>query len=132
MQALRDHAAATNPLMSIPSNFSSTTGDWQLATHFCRFQWLHGGSVKNTAVTDVDSLLHKLSREQKRMAQLNNAQLILLSHKPKKENECAARNSLSDVSRHRCQTGSGTRAQEQFQVAKLQFDGAIKEIERTQ
>ena len=52
--------------------------------------------MKNTVVTDVDNLLRKLSREQKRMTQLNNAQLTLVTHDLKKANECAARNSLPD------------------------------------
>ena len=70
----------------------------------------HGGSVKHAVVTDVGSLFRKFSREQKRMAQLNNAQLILLSHDLKKENECDTRNLFPYVTHHCCQTGSRTYA----------------------
>ena len=89
----------------------------------------------------MDSLLRKLSREQKRTAQLN-AQLTLLEHDLKKENERAARNErdLQDI-RSQMSTASIarreaehmlTRTQEQLHLAKSQFDGAVKEIERAQ
>ena len=89
----------------------------------------------------MDSLLRKLSREQKRTAQLN-AQLTLLEHDLKKENERAARNErdLQDI-RSQMSTATAarreaehmlTRTQEQLHLAKSQFDGAVKEIERAQ
>ena len=89
----------------------------------------------------MDTLLRKLSREQKRTAQLN-AQLTLLEHELKKENERAVRNEreLHDI---RSQVSAAalarreaehmlTRTQEQLQVAKSQFDAAVKEIDRAQ
>ena len=89
----------------------------------------------------MDSLLRKLSREQKRTAHLN-AQLTVLEHDLKKENERAARNDrdLQDI---RSQMSTATlarreaehmltRTQEQLHLAKSQFDSAVKEIERAQ
>ena len=89
----------------------------------------------------MDSLLRKLSREQKRTAQLN-AKLTLLEHDLKKENERAARNER-DVQDIRSQMSAATvarreaehmltRTQEQLQIARSQFDAAVKEIERAQ
>lgn len=89
----------------------------------------------------MDSLLRKLSREQKRTAQLN-AQLTLLEHELKKENERAARNerevqdirsqmSAATVARREAEH-MFTRTQEQLHTARSQFDAAVKEIERAQ
>jgi len=145
LQALRSHALAANPLnrpVSIPSGSTSTTSDWRRISVDSGSSPRHqSGSAKNAVVADVDSLLRKLSREQKRSAQLN-AQLTLLDHDLKKENERAARNEreLQDI---RSQMSAATvarreaehmltRTQEQLQVAKSQFDAATKEIERAQ
>ena len=143
LQALRDHALATNPLnrsVSIPS--TSTSSDWlRISVDSSSSPRRHSGSAKNAVVADVDSLLRKLSREQKRTAQLN-AQLTLLEHDLKKENERAARNerelqdtrsqmSAATLARREAEHMS-TRTQEQLQVAKSQFDAAVKEIERAQ
>jgi len=126
--------------VSIPS--TSTSSDWRrISVDSSSSPKRHGGSAKNAVVADVDSLLRKLSREQKRTAQLN-AQLTLLEHDLKKENERAARNER-DVQDIRSQMSAATiarreadhmltRTQDQLQVAKSQFDAAVKEIERAQ
>ena len=140
---MRDHALATSTLnrpLSIPS--TSTSSDWRrISVDSSSSPKRHGGSAKNAVVADVDSLLRKLSREQKRTAQLN-AQLTLLEHDLKRENERAARNER-DVQDIRSQMSAATvarreadhmltRTQDQLQVAKSQFDAAVKEIERAQ
>ena len=131
---MRPHSSNKSSQSLCLSPQISTTGDWlRISVDSSSSPKRPGGSVKNTVATDVDGLLRKLSREQKRMAQLNNAQLTLLSRDLKKENECAPRNSPPDVSRHRCQTGSGTGAHKSPRIvpgSKVQFDGAVKEIER--
>jgi hypothetical protein len=126
--------------VSIPS--TSTNSDWRRISVDSSSSPKHnGGSARNAVVADVDSLLRKLSREQKRTAQLN-AQLTLLEHELKKENERAVRNErdLQDI-RSQMSSATGarreaehmlTRTQEQLQVAKSQFDAAVKEIERAQ
>ena len=140
---------ATNPLnrsISIPSTSTPTTSDWRRisvdsSSSPRRHAGSGSGSAKHAIVADVDGLLRKLSREQKRTAQLN-AQLTLLEHELKKENERAARNEreLLDI---RSQMSAATlarreaehmltRTQEQLQVAKSHFDAAVNEIERAQ
>ena len=135
-------ANSLNRSVSIPSTSTPTTGDWRrISVDSGSSPRRHGGSAKSAAVADVDSLLRKLSREQKRTAQLN-AQLTLLEHELKKENERAGRNEreLQDI---RSQMSTATlarreaehmltRTQEQLQIAKSQFDVAVKEIERAQ
>ena len=145
MQALRNHAVATNPLnrsVSTPSTSASTTSDWQrISVDSGSPPTRHGGSAKNAVVADVGSLLRTLSREQKRTAQLN-AQLTLLEHELKEENERAARNAreLQDIRSQMSAVALArwevehmlTRTQEQLQIAKSQFDAAVKEIDRAQ
>jgi hypothetical protein len=143
LHALRNHAIATNTLNrpeSIPS--TSTTSDWRrISVGSSSSPRRHSGSSKNAVVADVDSLMRKLDREQKRTAQLN-AQLTLLDHELNKENDRATlneremqdiRTQISDATRARREAEQMlARTQEQLQVARSQFDTAVKEIERAQ